>query len=241
MKIVCFGDSLTFGWIGYSYRKYLPKCYRVINKGINGDTTRHVYERLEKYFQKHYDQKDIFVLHVGANDILLPYLAGLSLLWKLQMSPRVKGMRCILSDAEFEEEYEKFFQLFEKYHCKAISIGMPIIQLSQFPNEITQKRNAIIEKLAKKYHTPFVDAYSIQMRAADDPYQQYSWKHKNILRITDAILMMVFPFAKDLFSKIRHLSLTVDGVHYNKRSAGKIGRAVSNLIRFYDPVKELDA
>lgn len=230
MKIVCFGDSLTFGWIGYSYRKYLPRDYHIINKGINGDTTRHVYERLEKYLQKHCDNEDVFILHVGINDILLPYIADISFLWKLQIKSRVKGMRCILTDIEFEEEYEKFFQLFEKYNCKAISIGMPLCQLYQFPNEITQRRNAIIAKLAKKYNKPFIDAYSIQMQAVDNPYQQYSWKYKNILRSTDAIFMMIFPFAKDFFSKIRHLSLTVDGVHYNKLSASKIGKAVNNII-----------
>lgn len=230
MKIACFGDSLTYGWIGYSYRKYINKEHNTINKGINGDTTLHVYERLEEYIQKHNKDVDIFVLHVGLNDILLPYIANISPLWKIQMGPRVKGMRCIQNDEKFKEAYEKYFKLFQKYACKAIIVGMPMCQLQSFPNDITQRRNEIISKLADKYDMPFIDSYNMQTKAVKYPHKIYSWKHKNILRSTDALFMMIAPFTKDCFSKVRGLDLTVDGVHYNSLSAKLIGEAINKAI-----------
>lgn len=50
MKIICIGDSLIFGNVGYSYIYFFDKnshC-KYINKGKNEDTVRGVYSRLKK-------------------------------------------------------------------------------------------------------------------------------------------------------------------------------------------------
>lgn len=115
MKIVCFGDSLTYGSIGYSYCKYIDTPYRIINKGINGDTTYCVHERLKEYLRVRQEADtsgvdimaaDIYVIHVGINDILLPYLATLSPLWKVRTDILVRIRRCIFEDALFKVEYQ---------------------------------------------------------------------------------------------------------------------------------------
>lgn len=57
-----------------------------------------------------------------------------------------------------------------------------------------------------------------------------SWKHRNILRNTDALFVMLAPFVKDIFSKVRGINLTVDGVHYNSLSASLVGEAINKAI-----------
>ena len=44
--VVCIGDSITEGLVGYSYVSYIPAEYKAVNKGVNGDTCWGVYQRL---------------------------------------------------------------------------------------------------------------------------------------------------------------------------------------------------
>lgn len=52
MKLICIGDSLTFGNVGYSYIHFLNKKNHAVNKGKNGDTLRGAYGRLKKIIDK---------------------------------------------------------------------------------------------------------------------------------------------------------------------------------------------
>jgi lysophospholipase L1-like esterase len=73
--LVCFGDSLTEGAIGASYidllRQRLPAAVRVINAGINGDTTINLLRRLERDVVPY--RPDLIVLLVGLNDLSTAY------------------------------------------------------------------------------------------------------------------------------------------------------------------------
>ena len=72
--LVCFGDSLTEGTIGASYvellRRRLPGA-RVVNAGVNGDTTLNLLRRFERDVAPH--RPDLVVLLVGLNDIGTAY------------------------------------------------------------------------------------------------------------------------------------------------------------------------
>jgi len=73
--LVCFGDSLTEGAIGVSYvellRQRLPPAVRVINAGINGDTTINLLRRVERDVVPY--RPDLIVLLVGLNDLSTAY------------------------------------------------------------------------------------------------------------------------------------------------------------------------
>jgi lysophospholipase L1-like esterase len=73
--LVCFGDSLTEGAIGASYvdmlRERLPAAVRVINAGINGDTTINLLRRVERDVIRYHP--DIVVILVGLNDLTTAY------------------------------------------------------------------------------------------------------------------------------------------------------------------------
>lgn len=230
MKIACFGDSLTYGKVGYSYIKYLDKSVTVVNKGINGDTTVCAYERLKKYIEspKH-DDTDTYIVAIGINDLLIPFLTTVSPLWKAQMSPRVAIKRCVTNDSEFKAAYEKYIELILSHYKRIILIGMPFLQLENFPNQDVTKRNNVIKNLAEKHHIPFIDTVFIQSQLNGNIQSTYSWKNKSIIRVSDALFMLLFPFSKDWFSKLRHLGLTVDGVHYNSISASVIAAEIEKV------------
>jgi acyl-CoA thioesterase-1 len=72
--LVCFGDSLTAGTIGASYvdilRAGLPGV-RVVNAGVNGDTTLNLLRRLDRDVVP--PRPDMVVLLVGLNDLGTAY------------------------------------------------------------------------------------------------------------------------------------------------------------------------
>ncbi|MPN46061.1 hypothetical protein SDC9_193641 [bioreactor metagenome] len=117
---------------------------------------------------------------------------------------------------------------------RAIAVGLPLIQLKEFPNEAARKRNNIIKKLAEQHHVPFIDAALLQQQSVSQISFSYSWGNQVAVRILDDIIMLVLPFTKDWFSKIRRLELTVDGVHYNSLSARLIGDAINDAIKSAD-------
>lgn len=84
-SIICLGDSNTFGYMltkSQSYPYLLAKAVEsngaiVINKGINGNTTQDVIDRLEKDVVSHFKpySKNIVLLQIGTNDIGFAYKA----------------------------------------------------------------------------------------------------------------------------------------------------------------------
>ncbi len=72
MKVVLFGDSLTFGygvWPKDNIEHLLKNCYKdteFINSGVNGDTTREAAERFENDVLKF--NPDIVTFLFGSND-----------------------------------------------------------------------------------------------------------------------------------------------------------------------------
>lgn len=74
MKIVCIGDSITYGyslsrkdtWVSLSQEKM---GFKILNKGINGDTVIGMLSRFERDVLK--EKPDIMFFMGGSNDIFL--------------------------------------------------------------------------------------------------------------------------------------------------------------------------
>ncbi|MDD4312103.1 MAG: SGNH/GDSL hydrolase family protein [Eubacteriales bacterium] len=231
MKLMCIGDSLTFGSIGYSFIQYLKPELKAINRGINGETTFGAYKRLQKYIENpRYSEIQTYIIFIGTNDILMPYLSTLSPFWKLQMQARIALKKCIEDDDAFAALYENMLQLLTKNHINAVLVGLPMIQMEGISLKKIQARNDSIKKLAERYGMAYIDTYSLQQWALKSPLRLYSWGTISILRILDAMIMFVFPFSKNLFSKARRLELTVDGVHFNSLSAKLIASEVNKCV-----------
>lgn len=73
--LVCFGDSITQGTIGASYvdilRRELAPRVRVVNAGVDGDTTVNLLRRVARDVAPH--QPDLVTVLVGLNDIGAAY------------------------------------------------------------------------------------------------------------------------------------------------------------------------
>lgn len=150
IKICCIGDSLTFGNVGYSYLHFLDKDIRAENKGINGETLKGAFKRLKRILENPKSDYDIYIVEIGANDILLPYLKSVSPFWFLQMSIRCKVKGCIEEDNIFHEKYNELLELLSKRNENVIVLGMPVLNLRNFPHEKLKRRNKMISELAKK-------------------------------------------------------------------------------------------
>ena len=102
-EILCLGDSLTKGRVGHSFTEYLTN-QKIINKGKDGDTLYHSYKRLKKYLnQDKFKNVDTYIISLGTNDILIPFLKNLTPLWYLIMKPREDFFHCLQDDKSFEE------------------------------------------------------------------------------------------------------------------------------------------
>lgn len=76
MRIICIGDSLTYGYGVYSDECWVELLHKnlntnIINKGINGDTTTGILSRCSKDILKLAPSQVIVM--AGTNDILLGY------------------------------------------------------------------------------------------------------------------------------------------------------------------------
>lgn len=233
MKILCIGDSLTFGNVGYSYIPFLSSKYQIFNNGKNGETTIGAYKTLQRMSKnsRKFRDCDLVILSIGTNDVLLPFLRTVSLFWKMQMTVRCKIKHCLEEDEDFYDEYEKCLSFLQQKNKKIIIIDLPFIEMKNFPHDITERRNKKLRDLAEKYNCPFIDIYRIQKSLLKGNKLNYSWKYKYIVRIADYLIMTILPFTKDSFAKFRKLQLTVDGAHFNSLSAKALAKEVELSIK----------
>ncbi len=230
MKILCIGDSLTYGNVGYSYIPFLHKNLKIINKGLNGDTLYGVSNRLRKMLDNSGDDFDLIILGVGTNDIFLPYLKEVDSYWKLQMSFRCKIKKCIEDDLEFSREFETLMKLIYSSGKKTIIFGSPHVNLIKFPNDILIRRNQKIKLACEKYGFDFIDIYKLQTEMLPREVKVYSWKWSFLTRILDAISMSLFPKSKDWLAKKRGLVQTVDGAHLSSITAKLLAKEIEGKI-----------
>lgn len=231
MTIACFGDSLTYGNLGHSYIKCLNKDFKIINKGLNGDTAVCMHSRLKHYMARASSAKtDLYIIAIGTNDLLLPYLATVSPFWKIPMSLRVRYKKCLVDRSSFESEYEKILQTVSSSGKRALVLGMPYLQLKDFPNNLVDERNRVIKNLAEKYGIPFIDTADIQRHIIENMNVSYSWKYGLLLRLAEGMTLQILTCLKDFLSDRRGLELTTDGVHWNSKMARAVAAAVSVYI-----------
>ncbi len=231
--LLCLGDSLTYGSAGYSYISFLRSDIEAVNKGVNGDTVYGAHKRLKRCVESpKYREADIYILFIGVNDILKPFLSTLSPIWRLVMRPQVALKKCRTDVRQFSAEYEEMLELLENRGKKAVLVGLPMLQIKGAEAGPYMKYSEAIKALAEKYGLPYIDLFSLQMEAAGPPesLNRHSWGRTGLLRVLDAFLMLLFPASKDWLSKKRGLELTVDGCHFNSLSARLLAEAVNRLV-----------
>jgi len=136
--IVCYGDSLTAGHgviAGQTYPDYLQRdldsrgyAYRVINKGIDGNTTKDGVDRLKDVLAAH---PQIVVVEYGGNDGLrgLPISVTRQNLDQIVATLRQAGIKVVLAGITLPPNYgPDYIQQFnETYAMLARKYKVPLI------------------------------------------------------------------------------------------------------------------
>ena len=149
LKILAMGDSLTLGEIGSSYLEYLDEGYEAVNRGVNGDTTEGVSERLDRII--HYENTgrfDVLIFFAGINDLL--FFSG------------------SYTDELFEEDYRRTALNAADYFKNIILVSLPYAKLPFLSENAVMRRNEIIRKTAEECGCSYIDLYSIQKERADE-------------------------------------------------------------------------
>jgi len=165
--IVCFGDSLTAGYgadPGHSYPDYLQTLldsrgypYRVVKKGVSGNTTKDGVNRLKDVLAAH---PEIAVVEFGGNDGLrgLPVTATRANLDQIILTLKNAGVKVVLAGITLPPDYgqdyirdinETFTLAAKKYHVPLLPFLLIHVYdipggLQQDGIHATAKGNAIV-------------------------------------------------------------------------------------------------
>lgn len=136
--IVCFGDSLTAGYgaePGHSYPDYLQQIldahgyhYRVVNKGVSGNTTKDGVARLKDVLAVH---PQIAVVEFGGNDGLrgLPITATRANLDEIISTLQKAGIKVVLAGITLPPEYGPDYiqQINQTFTLAAAKYHVPLL------------------------------------------------------------------------------------------------------------------
>ncbi len=227
--ILYLGDSLTRGIVGWSYIKFMPPGpYK--NGGLDGDTAHGALRRLKIYRKTPwYPHIDVCVVGIGTNDLLQPYLMGRALVWRLVFGWR-RSWKEWADAAEYERVIREILDILMADGKKPVLMGLPLMQLRDYPLSELSERNGILKRLSGEYGVPFADVTAAELEAVPRPRRDYDWGHVGLARVGDILSMGLVHAAKDAFSRRRGLELTVDGVHFNSRSARLAAEAVRRCV-----------
>ena len=169
--LVCFGDSLTEGVIGASYvdilRARLPADIRVINAGINGDTTVNLLRRFERDVVPYHP--DLVMILVGLNDLTTAY--G----WPSNRAYYrfIKRVPIALTPMRFARAYQRLISQLRR-HTNAQLALCTLTTVGEQPDNVFQTYieaySTIIRALAEREQLPLLDLRSaFQAALAEDP------------------------------------------------------------------------
>jgi len=169
--LLCFGDSLTEGAIGASYvdilRGRLPAAIRVINAGINGDTTINLLRRFKRDVVPY--RPDLIVILVGLNDLTTAY--G----WPSNRAYYrfIKRVPIALTPALFARAYQRLIDELRQHTSAQLAL-CTLTTVGEQPGNAFQiyidAYSTIIRALAERERLPLIDLRrAFQAALLEDP------------------------------------------------------------------------
>ena len=220
--VVCRGDSLTHGRIGYNWVSKLEdedKTRIFINAGINGDLAWNLYQRIEDVIKCN---PDIITILIGTNDAMGSQSKKLGddyiKMKKLPQHPSIDW---------YQENYDLIIsKLIKDTNAKIYLITLPWIGEKEDEQiiDIVKNHNIVIEYLAKKHKLdsiPFFNKINSMINLSfpkELSYQsKYMINYKRLLRITRAIVLhYIFGFTWNKISNKYRLKTLCDFIHLNE-------------------------
>jgi lysophospholipase L1-like esterase len=218
------GDGLTEGVHGESYVEIVENALGhglVMNDSRRFDTAATVLARIEEPVLRY--RPRWVILAVGGNDVWLPWLAGISLGWRLRYQVhRLRWGKTVTTDLdEFAAVYRALIETSRSASgsrvlaCTASPLGE---RFSSPLNHQLSRLNGVIRNVAADCQAPVADVWQAFVEElAGQPERSghlpmewlLTWLDQRRLRSS----------SPDAISRRRKLHLTFDGVHLNSRGA----------------------
>ena len=226
--IACFGDSITAGNPGVSYLRFL-QTKRCKNFGIGGDTLSGLSGRVHNFLRE--TSCNEYIIEIGANDILLPFLSNYSKTWNKTVKRIIARGSIPLSNVnDFKFEYEKLICMLS--NKKVIVISIPCLgeNTKSVLNLKVDEYNQCIKNLCQKYDIAYIEFNNWQKEIIETKIAGSSYfiskDYYNVL--IDSVITTYLDFS-ECISKKRKLTGTVDGVHLNKKGAKGLANLISRI------------
>ena len=236
--VVCCGDSITHGHIGYDWvgslrKKDNSKVY--INAGINADLTWNLNQRIDDIL-KH--NPDYITILIGTNDVIGSQPVKLIQNYYIQ----TKGLPQIPTKDWFEEQIEIFIKTIkEKTSAKIAITTLPWLgERKDAPIiNVIRKFNTIIRNLALKYELTLLDFFKILENNIEKsnnttdfdisiPYTTSEIRRLRGLRAV--ILYYVFGWSWNRIGEKYKLQFLCDHIHLNERGGHLMEQKVKNFL-----------
>jgi lysophospholipase L1-like esterase len=226
--VVCCGDSITHGHIGYNWVDSLRKddtSKVYINAGINADLTWNLNQRVDDII-KH--NPDYITILIGTNDAIGSQPVKLIQDYYIQ----TKGLPQKPSIDWYEEQLELFIKIIKKNTEAKISIfTLPWLgeQKESSIIQVVKNHNQIIKDLANNYDIEILDLYNeFDLNITKNNSVPYTTTELRRLRgLRAVILHYVFGWSWNDIGKKYRLKLLCDHIHLNEKG----GLIIKNLAK----------
>lgn len=136
MKIVCFGNSLTYGYLvnkGYVdyLKEYFPQ-HEFINSGVPGDTSldglNRIYESVISY------NPDLTIIEFGVNDAFCEFSTNEFRKNLELMVSKIKGIKILMVPHKLYHDFDMKFvkPFYDTIKITAIKNNLPYIDISKY-------------------------------------------------------------------------------------------------------------
>ncbi|GAB4118392.1 MAG: hypothetical protein Fur005_29560 [Roseiflexaceae bacterium] len=229
--IVFLGDSITEGKIGASYveriRSHLQPDVRVINAGINGDTTVNMWRRIDRDVLPH--QPSMVVVMAGLNDLGTAY----ALQAQRHYYRWIKQNWLELSPQRFAASYRRLIDTLRQQTNAQIVLATPT-SLTEQPDRPVQALidaySAVVWAVAAHAQLPVIDVRSAFLRAiAEDPRPGPDYRIE--IAVQDMITVGLKRASYRELTNQRGYRLLCDGAHLADAGADLVATTMLPTLR----------
>ena len=216
--VVCCGDSITHGHIGYDWVSSLrdkddSKIY--INAGINADLTWNLNQRLDDII-KH--NPDYITILIGTNDAIGSQPVKLIQDYYIQ----TKNLPQVPSIEWFEEQIEIFVkEVKENTSAKIAITTLPWLgeQKDASVINVIKNHNKIIKRIAVQYDLFILDLFSKfkEQIASNDSIPYTTSELRRLRGLRAVILYYIFGWSWTKIGEKYKLKLLCDHIHLNEK------------------------
>ena len=228
--IVCFGDSLTEGALGASYvellRGRLPDA-RIVNAGINGDTTLNLLRRLRRDVAPH--RPDRVIVLVGLNDLASAYGEPLS----RGYYHTVKRVHMRLTPARFARAYRRLIAELRAQTGARLAL-CTLTTVSEQPEDPSHvymdAYSTVVRALAAQERIDLIDVRAAFLAAIRQEPREGPLYHLWV-PLLDTLAIRARRQTVDTLSAARGYRLLCDGAHLSSAGAALVAACMLEYLQ----------